>query len=68
MKKIIFNGEPLELPANVNNVAELMRWKNIKSARTAIAVNGKIVKSDKFEITPIESLDNILVITAAYGG
>lgn len=68
MINITFNGQITALPENVISLKDLVDWKNIPVEATAVALNGKLVRSDKWEITKLSPADNILVISAAYGG
>lgn len=65
---IIVNNKQVELPENVSTIAEFAEWKNIPSKATAIALNGKLVKADVWGVTSLSNLDNLLVISAAFGG
>lgn len=65
---IIINGIQTRLPDSVYNIKDLAEWKAIPVQGTAVALNGKLVKAGDWEITPLNELDNLLIISAAYGG
>ena len=65
---IIFNGSPLSVPKEIVTLSDLAKFKNVPSQGAAVAVNDKLVKRDLWEVTKLNELDNITVITAAYGG
>lgn len=57
-----------DLPENIITLKDFIEWKNIPTGATAIAINGKIADISKSEIISFEPNDNLMVITAAYGG
>ncbi len=65
---VIINGTQIELPQDVNTLGQLAQWKSIPKQGTAIALNGKLVKADTWDVTHLADLDNLLIISAAYGG
>lgn len=65
---ILFNNEPLKLPYEGFSVADLAKLKNIPDQGSAIAVNDKLIKRDLWNVTMLKDLDNVMVITAAFGG
>lgn len=65
---IFFNNEPLQLPQATMTLEELSKLKNIPSQGTAIAVNDRLVKREKWSVYQLNPMDNVVVITAAYGG
>lgn len=65
---VIINGQQTHLPNNVVFVKDLADWKSIPSEGTAIALNGKLVKADNWATARLAEFDNLLVISAAYGG
>lgn len=65
---IIFNGHHTLLPDDIVTVKDFTEWKNIPQAATAIALNGKLISADKWSLERFNELDNLLVISAAYGG
>ena len=67
-KTVILNGEAVRLPSEVTTVEQLLQWKQVPEAGTAVAINGKIVPLHKRSLQLIENLDNIIIVSAAYGG
>lgn len=65
---IIFNDQPTKLPNDYMTLADLAKWKNVPEQGSAIAVNDKLVKKDLWSVTPLKEMDQITVITAAFGG
>lgn len=68
MVRIILNGTPTELPVEVKTIADLLKWRNIPSLGTAVAVNGKLVTASNHEFTNLNEMDGVTIISAAYGG
>lgn len=66
--KITINNVAITLPSDITNIARLAEYKNIPVQGTAIALNGKLIKADKWCVTPLSNGDTLLVISAAYGG
>lgn len=65
--EIRLNSKPLTLP-HAMNVAELLELQKIPSADTAVAINGKMVRRDDWPLRLVNGGDDIIIITAAYGG
>lgn len=65
---IILNDVLTPLPTGCITLEDLVRLKEIKLQGTAIAVNDKIIRKDKWDITKLSNLDRVTVITAAFGG
>lgn len=65
---ILLNENKVILPNDYMTVADLVKWKEIPSQGTAIAVNNKLIKQDKWSITNLKDEDQITVISAAFGG
>lgn len=65
---IIYNNEPIKLPHAQMSVEDLVNWKQLAKQGTAIAVNDKLVKKDLWSVTFLKDLDNVTIITAAFGG
>lgn len=65
---IIVNSKQLSLPADVISLKDLADWKSISTQGTAIAVNGKLIKAENWPVTRLAEFDNLLIISAAYGG
>ncbi|MBD5340352.1 MAG: sulfur carrier protein ThiS [Bacteroides sp.] len=68
MISIKLNSKPLELPNDLMTLEELLEWEGIAPGGTAVAVNNKIVKHENWKITTFSNGDNVVVISAAFGG
>lgn len=66
--KIYINSEVTEIPFEVKNVSQLVGWKKLPAATTAVAYNGKLVKRENWEGCFLEENADILLISAAFGG
>ena len=65
---IIYNNVLTPLPEKSMTIADLALWKKIPQQGTAIAVNDKLIKRDKWQVVFLNEGDRVTVITAAYGG
>lgn len=65
--KIIVNGENRQLPDG-QTLAQLMDEMQTPAQGTAVAVNGKVAKRADWADLTLKDGDDILVISAAYGG
>ena len=65
---ILLNDNPVKLPNDYMTVADFVKWKEIPSQGTAIAVNDKLIKQSQWPVTKLNDQDRITVISAAYGG
>lgn len=65
---IFFNDEPIKLPNDFMTVADLVNWKKISEQGTAIAINDKLIKRDKWNVKELNENDRVTVISAAFGG
>lgn len=66
--EININNVKIELPATIVTIADLVAWKELSERGTAVAVNDEIVKHDAWAGTAIQSGDNVVIISAAFGG
>ena len=66
--RIILNNTPLNLPDDFMTIEQLLQWKNINPAGTAVAINNKIIKKDIWDTVKFENNDSVTIISAAYGG
>ena len=66
--KIIYNNVPVDLPGDLFTLKDLAELKQIPEQGAAIALNDKLIKKDQWSVTPLKDLDQVTVITAAYGG
>lgn len=65
---IFINNIPTKLPNDFVTIKDLVSWKQIPKQGTAIAVNDKLIKQDQWSSIYIKELDQITVISAAFGG
>lgn len=65
---IRLNNHEMHLPADVETLAELAAHQGIPSGGTAITVNNKIIRREKWAETILKEGDSVVVITAAFGG
>lgn len=65
--KISLNGYIIDLPENMT-VEDLIKWKEIPSQGTAVALNNKLIKQNNWSITELKEKDQVTIISAAYGG
>lgn len=66
--EIIVNNELKKLPEETRTVADLANLLNVKPQGTALAVNGALVMKSNWETHKLQPHDNVMIITAAYGG
>lgn len=65
---IILNNIPTPLPSGYMTIEDLVKWRNIKAAGTAIALNDKIVRKESWNLTRLSDMDRVTIISAAFGG
>ena len=65
---IFLNNNPLELPNDFMTLEDLVKWKNIPTQGTAIALNEKLIKQQQWSVIKLNNLDQVTVISAAFGG
>ena len=65
--KILLNNKEVLLSQG-NTLHELLLQENIPQLNVAIAVNNTLILRDKWATTMLSEGDNVVVITAAYGG
>ena len=65
---IFLNDNQVKLPNDFMTVADLVKWKEINPQGSAIAVNNKLIKQDKWSVTDLKDQDQITIISAAFGG
>lgn len=65
---IFLNNNPLELPNDFMTLEDLVKWKKIPTQGTAIALNEKLIKQQHWSVIKLNNLDQVTVISAAFGG
>lgn len=66
--EITVNNELKKLPEETRTVADLANLLKVKPQGTALAVNGALVMKSKWGTHKLQPHDNVMIITAAYGG
>lgn len=65
---VILNNEPVSLPDERISLHGLLELRNIPLQGTAVALNDKLVRRTEWENVSLKEKDNIVVISAAFGG
>ena len=65
--KVFFNSEEINIPEN-STVTMLKELKNAPKSGVAVAVNGKIVVGKDHDTFLLKENDDVILISAAYGG
>lgn len=65
---IYINNKQIQLPHEPMTVAELLKWKRVPEGATAVAINNKLVEAKNFAIRQLADGDQLLIISAAFGG
>lgn len=66
--RIKFNNEYIDIPEEAVTVSKLLEIKNVSSQGTAIALNGKLAPRAQWDNLNLKENDDIIVISAAFGG
>lgn len=66
--KIILNNQPVEIADQSINIQELLISKGMKTEGTAVSVNNRLVRHSDWGSCQIKDGDNIVIISAAFGG
>ena len=66
--RIILNGKQIQLPDDVSNITQLLKWRGIPAMGTAVAINSNVIPAARPASTPLADLDIVTIISAAYGG
>ncbi len=62
------NHETVSLPEGLTTLGETLRWKGVPDGGTAVALNGRLVPRSRWDATALDQNDDIVVISAAFGG
>lgn len=65
---IRLNNELITTPAEEMSVQALLEWRNIPLQGTAVALNDKLVRRGEWERILLKENDNVVIISAAFGG
>lgn len=66
--RIKINDNDAYIEHDHTTVAELLKARNIPTAGTAVAINAQIVCGNCWETRELQEGDNVMIISAAYGG
>lgn len=66
--RVKINNETIDLPNEQINIRNLLKKRGINENGTAIAINGRLVERAKWDIIFLVENDDIIIITAAFGG
>lgn len=66
--RIKYNGDWILSPEENMTIQELLEWKGCKTAGSAVAINDRIVPRSNWPVTKLCENDDIVVISAAFGG
>ena len=65
--KILLNNKEISLSQG-STLHDLLLQENIALINVAIALNNTLILRDKWAVTTLNEGDNVVAITAAYGG
>ena len=68
MTDIFVNSKPVSLPENVTTVSQLLDFMHIPTQGTGVGINSRIIPAADWNATPLKENDNVIIISAAYGG
>lgn len=65
---IKLNNEIIEIPSSITTLGQLLELKQIATGGTAVALNGRLVERKLLDMTELNENDDVIIITAAFGG
>lgn len=65
---VLLNDQYVILPQETMTVADLVKWKDIPTQGTAVAINDRLIKQSQWSVTDLNENDRITIISAAFGG
>lgn len=66
--KLLLNNQTVDSPYEPITLSQFL-VENYKSLRgMAVALNNKLVSRDRWDITKLKPMDDVVVITASFGG
>lgn len=65
---ITLNNETLQLPEDNMTVSDVLQWQNRPDGGTAVAINNRLVRNTLWDSTKLQDGDNMVIISAAFGG
>lgn len=66
--KIFVNSESRIIPDDVKTVAELLKYLSIPEEGTGVGINNRLIVHRNWNVTTLEENDNVVIISATYGG
>lgn len=66
--KVFLNNILTELPASVVTVDDLVKWKELPEAATAVAIDNRLVMRKNWTARQLKPEEQITLISAAFGG
>lgn len=68
MITVRINNEAVSLPEDNMTLRRLLEWRGVPEGGTAAAVNGRLVPRSKWDSVMMNPDDDVVVISAAFGG
>lgn len=68
MMTLTINGELITLKDETTTVEQLLHMRKVTPSGTAVAINGKICRVQNHSTTMLQDGDDVMIISAAYGG
>jgi thiamine biosynthesis protein ThiS len=65
---LIINGEERTFAEPVKTLANLLAQLDVPAARTAIELNGAVIKQNQFTATALQDADRIEIVSFVGGG
>lgn len=65
---IYINSKQENVPENVKSVAQLLSFLHIGNQGTGVAINNRLIKASDRDSTFLKEDDNVIIISATYGG
>lgn len=65
---IKINDKVIETPSDHMTVHDILEWRHIPEAGTAVAVHGRLIPRSRWNSEELDEHDNITLISAAFGG
>ena len=66
--EITLNGLIERLPKDKMTVKDLLDWKNTTVKGIAVSVNGRLVPKAEWSVTPLQTMDDVILFIGAFGG
>lgn len=65
---VYINSEYRELPNTVNTVSKLIKYLQLPTQGTGVAINNHLILARNWDGTSFKDDDRIVIISATYGG